>query len=78
MYLGRLFSTVKLWGYEWSIFTKYGRMINKYSKFTLTLSVTVVTALDNHPKFQFYLRRDHRKNSYERRAYESLDDNSLS
>ena len=28
--------------------------------------------------FDFKLRRDHRKNSYENRAYESVDDGSLS
>ena len=45
---------------------------------TLTLSVTVVTVLNHHPKFQFSLRRDLKKNSYERRAYEPVDDKSLS
>ena len=29
-------------------------------------------------KFQFFLRRDHQKISYERRAYESVDEKSLS
>ena len=28
--------------------------------------------------FNFILRRDHKKNSYERRAYESVDKKSLS
>ena len=46
----------------------------------LTLSVKVVTALDNHPKFQLYivLRTDYQKISYKRRVYESVDDKSLS
>ena len=30
------------------------------------------------PKFQFYLRRDYKKNSYERHAYESVDEKNLS
>ena len=47
------------------------------SRKTLTLSVTVVTALDNHPKYHF--KKGLSKNiSYERRAYESVDDKSLS
>ena len=45
---------------------------------SLTLSVAVITALDNHPKLNFSLRRDHQKISYECRAYESVDDKSLS
>ena len=28
--------------------------------------------------FNFNIRRDHQKNSYERRAYESVDEKSLS
>ena len=41
--------------------------------FTLTLSVTVVTVLDPIQNFNFSLRRDRKKNSYE-----SVDDKSLS
>ena len=41
----------------------------------LTLSVTVVTVLDNHPKFQFYFKKgSSKKISYERRAYESVNE----
>ena len=31
-----------------------------------------------HQNFNSILRRDHQKNSYERRAYESVDEKSLS
>ena len=46
----------------------------------LTLSVTVVTVLDNHPKSQFQFKKgsSKKKKSYERHAYESVDDKSLS
>ena len=30
---------------------------NENMQITLTLSVTVVTGLDNHPKFQFQLKK---------------------
>ena len=51
---------------------------NENLQITLTLSVTVVTVLDHHQKFNFSLRRNRKKNSYERRAYESVDDKSIS
>ena len=36
------------------------------------------TSVPFHRNFNSILRRDHLKNSYERRAYESVDENSLS
>ena len=45
--------------------------------FVLTLLVTVFTTLDNRPKFQFHIKEGIIKNiSYERRAFESVDDKS--
>ena len=45
----------------------------------LAHSVTMVTVVDHHPKFQFHFKKgSSKKNSYERRAYESVDDKSLS
>ena len=38
----------------------------------------VSPAVPFHRNFDFILRRDHRKISYERRAYESVDEKSLS
>ena len=46
------------------------------SSMPLTLSVTVVTVRTTIQNFN--LRRDHQNNWYERRAYESVDDKSLS
>ena len=36
------------------------------------------TGFPLHRNFNSNLRRDHQKNSYERRAYESVDEKSLS
>ena len=44
----------------------------------LTLSVTVVMYWTTIQNFNLSLRRNHRKFSYERRAYESVDDKILS
>ena len=38
----------------------------------------MVAVLDNHPKFQFQFKINIKKISYKRRAYESVDDKSLS
>ena len=46
------------------------------SSMPLTLSVSVVTVRTTIQNFN--LRRDHQNNCYERRAYESVDDKSLS
>ena len=40
-----------------------------HSHCILTLSVTVVTVLGNHPKFPFQFKKGSSKKFYERRAY---------
>ena len=45
----------------------------KTSKLHLPFNAQQDTGIPFHRNFNFILRREHKKNSYERRAYESVD-----
>ena len=50
----------------------------KISKLHQPFNAQVDTGVPFHRNFNSILRRDHKKNSYERRAYELVDEKSLS